>query len=148
MTIYQSDVAKGIKIVPQAFTKGAVVATTAKFTIPAGTTITSSDIIELAVLPAFHRIVDVKVIPTGSYSAATADIGIMSGEVGDKESARTSNDVIFADVALTGIVGTVAKADALVMATANQDRSIGVALSGSVVGAGQTLTLQLLLAAQ
>lgn len=143
--IYQSEFAVNQAEVPQAFTAGAVVAHTAEYVIPAGVTIATTDIIELSVLPADHRIVDAIVIPTGNFGTATADVGIMSGEVGSKDNTRTSDDVIFDDAALTGFV-RLAKSSGLILEPSDTDRSIGVKFSAAVTGAGQVLRIQFLMA--
>ncbi|HWL29596.1 MAG TPA: hypothetical protein VNQ97_11885 [Burkholderiaceae bacterium] len=144
MAIIQTEIAKGLKMVPQAFTSGAVITYQAELVIPTGTSVTTSDIVELAVLPAFHRAVDGLIIPSGNYDGATADIGLMSGAVGDPSTDRTSGAEIFDDVALTALA-RITKGDALVKASTDSDRSIGVKFSKTITGAGQKLILQLLL---
>ena len=142
MTILQSTLAKGQKQAPQAFGTGINVSYLADFTIPAGMTVATTDIIELGVLPAGHRVIDARVIPTGDFGASvTADVGIMSGDVGSTGT-RTSGAEIFDDVALTAMVG-LAKADSILLADADQHRSIGVKFSASITGAGQVIRLQL-----
>lgn len=146
MTILQSQHVTGQKAVPQAFTAGANVSYIADFVIPAGLTIATTDIVELAVLPADHHVVSAQVIPTGSFGTdVTADIGIMSGTVGDKVSVRTSGDELFGDVTLTALA-SLSKGDAIILAPSNQDRSIGVKFSASITGAGQIIRLQVSMA--
>lgn len=141
--IRQSKRVTGQLPIPQAFTAGAVVDYVAEFVIPAGMTVATADIVELAVLPADHRIVNARIIPSGNFGASvTADIGIMSGDVGDKNSVRTSGAELFDDVALTAMA-SLSKGDSIILATSDQDRSIGVKFSGAVTGAGQILRLQL-----
>lgn len=141
----QSEHVLGTVIVPQAFTSGAVVAYTATITIPAGVTIGTSDIIEFAVLPADHRIVDAAIVSVSGFTTETADIGIMTGDVGDAaDTTRTSDDKIFDGVALTGFARITA-GTAMGLATSDKDRSIGVKLSASTAGAGQTITVQFLM---
>lgn len=145
MTIRQSQRAIGQRPVPQAFTSGAVVAYLAEFIIPAGMTIGAGDIVELAVLPADHRIVDAQILPTGNFGAGvTADVGIMSGAVGSTDPARTVGNELFAAVA-TNAFGRLVKGDAIVLDHSNSDRSIGVKFSAAVTGAGQILRLQVLM---
>lgn len=143
-TILQSEYALRTKAVPQAFTSGAVVAFTATVTIPAGTTVATTDVIEFAVLPADHRIVDAAIVEVSGFTTETADIGIMSGEVGDDVTVRTSDDKIFDGVALTGFA-RLTSGNAMTIATDDTDRSIGLKFSAKVVGAGQKVSVQFLL---
>ena len=146
MAIRQSEIATGQKQVPQAYTAGALATYVATFTIPTGMTVATADILELAVLPADHRIVDAMIIPTGSYGASvTADVGIMSGEVGDTSASRTVGDEVFDAVALTAMA-RMTLGETPVLATSDKNRSIGVNFSAAITGAGQTLTLQLVIA--
>lgn len=142
MTILQSKLATGQETVPQSYESGEVVAYIADYTIATGATVATTDIIELAVLPGGARIVNAKVIPTGNFGAGvTADIGIMSGDVGSTDTGRTSGAEVFDDVALTAMA-EISKADALLLATTDKHRSIGVKFSGDVTGAGQVIRLQ------
>lgn len=146
MTILQSQHVTGQKAVPSAFEYGDNVSYIADFVIPAGLTIATTDILELAVLPAEFHIVSAQVMPTGAFgSGVTADIGIMSGDVGDKVSVRTSGAELFDDVVLTAMA-SLSKSDAIILAPSDQDRSIGVKFSAGVTGAGQILRLQVTLA--
>lgn len=45
--------------------------------------IAANDILELAILPPYARIVDAKLVTVGSLGAATVDVGLMSGVTGD-----------------------------------------------------------------
>lgn len=145
MAIRQSEIALGQKVAPQAYTAGASASYLARFKIPTGMTIATGDIIELAVLPADHRIVTAQIIPVGNFSTATADVGIMSGEVGDPNAARTSGNELFDDVALTGMA-SMTKADAILLEPSHLNRSIGVKFSAAVTGANQELILQVVYA--
>lgn len=145
MAFIQSEYALGQKTAPQAFSAGAVVAYTATVSIPTGETLGAGDTVELAALPANHRIVDATVIADGDFDGKTAAIGIMSGNFGADDATRTSGTELFAAAALTGFT-RLATGTAAMLPTSDKDRSIGVKLSGTVTGAGQTLTLLLLLA--
>ena len=144
MALVQSNIALGVVTVPQAFTSGAVVGYRASFTIPAGLTVADDDVLELAILPADHVILDATLIAEGNFDGATADIGIMTGEVGEEDDTRTSDDSIFDGAALTGFVRVTAN-EGLLIDPAETDRSIGVTFSDDVVGAGQVITLQILM---
>lgn len=145
MAIRQSAIATGQKQVPQAYTAGALACYLATFTIPVGMTVATNDIIELAVLPAEHRVVDAMLLTTGSFAAAKATVGIMSGEVGDATSVRTSSSELFNAVTPAELV-RLSTDDAIVLATNDDNRSIGVKFDAAITGAGQTVTLQLIIA--
>ena len=142
----QSDLVVGTRTVPQAFTAGAVVAYLVDITIPTGVTLGTSDIVELGVLPAFHRVVDAMVVAASGFTDEKADIGIMTGAVGDDgDATRTSGNELFDDVGLTALA-RMTKSAAIVLASTDKDRSIGMKFTASLTGAGQTVTLQFLLA--
>lgn len=109
--------------------------------------IAAGDILELGVLPSYAHITDAVIIPIGSLGAATVDVGIMSGSVGELTnadgSARTNGNQIFAGAAITGLV-RMTKTDALVLPQTEAERSIGVTFSAAVTaGAGKRFGLQL-----
>lgn len=144
MAIRQTELATGQQQAPQAYTSGAVACYVSTFTIPTGMTVATTDIIEIGVLPAYSRIVDATLIPKGNFGASvTADVGIMSGEVGDPTSTRTSGDEVFDGATLTGLV-RMTDVDAVLVAASDDHRSVGVKFSDAITGAGQTITLQLL----
>lgn len=97
------------------------------------------DILELGVLPPYATIIDAEIIPTGSLGAATVDIGVMTGEVGEllnaDGSARTSGNQLFAAAAITAALRRT-KTDMLVLAQTDYARSIGVTFAGAAVTAG------------
>ena len=143
MAIIQSEIAKGTIAVPQAFTSGAVVAHLATIELPLGVDAGASDIVELTVLPANHRVVDAIVMADG-FTTETVDIGLMTGEVGDTDPTRTSDDSIFDGAALTGFARLSANTGPL-LEPVDYDRSIGLKFSGAITGAGQSVTVQFLL---
>lgn len=140
MAIVQSQMAKGVEIAPQAFTKGAVVAYRASFTIPTGTNIGAGDILELAVLPADHEFVTASLIPEGDFATVTADVGIMTGQVGSLDPSRTVGQEVFAGAELTGLSSVDTTAPFLIEKS-DTDRSIGVKFSAALNGDNQTITL-------
>lgn len=145
MTTLQSQIAQGVKPVPQAFTAGAVVAYRAEYTIPSGTTVATTDVIEMAVLPADHTLIGVTIVGAGFTTGTTAKVGLMSGEVGDDESARTCGSEIAAAADVKDTESS-AKASALAaIAKSDTDRSIGLQLSASEAGPSKTVTLVILM---
>lgn len=113
--------------------------------------IAANDILELAILPPYARIVDAKLVTVGSLGAATVDVGLMSGVTGDLTnpdgSARTVGTELFAAAALTAEVTQLAKSAALLVDPTQKDRSIGVKFSAAVTaGAGKKIGLLLSIA--
>lgn len=111
----------------------------------------SGDILELAILPPYARIVDAKLITVGSLGAATVDVGLMSGLTGEPTnedgSSRTVGAELFAAAALTAEVTQLAKSAALLVEPTQKDRSIGVKFSAAVTaGAGKKIGLLLSIA--
>lgn len=90
----------------------------------------SDDVLELAYLPAFCRILDATLHAVGT-GAVEATVGIMSGEVGSTDASRTSGSELF-----DGLVPTTQRdatlADVLKVESADVNRSIGVTFSGNV----------------
>ena len=106
------------------------------------------DILELGVLPPYAAIVDAAIVPIGSLGAATVDIGVMSGEVGEllntDGSARTNGNQLFAGATITALT-RLTKTDMLVAAQSDKPRSIGVTFAGAAVTAGAGKRFGLLL---
>ncbi len=106
----------------------------------------AGDILELAALPAYSRFVDARIVPVGNLGAATVDVGLMSGEFGTLTNAdgtaRTSGNELFAGAALAAML-PLQKADSLLIASVDYDRSIGVKFSAAVAaGAGKQIGVQ------
>lgn len=90
----------------------------------------AADILELAYLPAYCRILSAEVLTVGT-STTTFDIGFMSGDVGSPDPGRTLTADLFDDVtpttqASTGLGGLAA------IAAAGVPRSIGVKPSADI----------------
>lgn len=110
------------------------------FDIPAGG-FAANDVLELGVLPPYATIVGAKLVPIGSLGAATVDVGLMSGELGDPSTSRTVGNELFAGAALTAIVEP-SKPDAYIIKAVEKARSIGVKFSAAVAaGEGKRLML-------
>lgn len=140
MAIVQSPFALGQKQAPVSREARGVVAE--RFTFTVEDDLASGDIIELAILPAYHFVVDAILI-TGDLGAdVTAGVGIMSGEVGSNDDTRTCGDEIFAgaDVAAAAVTRA-SDVTAFSIDPANADRSVGVELGGAVTATGQEVTL-------
>jgi len=108
------------------------------------------DVIELGVLPPYATITDASLITTGSLGAGTVTVGVMTGETGEllnaDNSARTvGNELFAAGTAITGGVLRISKADSLILAPSDKDRSIGIVLAGTAITAGAGKRIGLLL---
>ena len=136
----QSEWVLGRKQTPTSREAGNVVAQ--RFEVTAGA-LASSDIVELAVLPAHHTIVDAILDMDALDAGITADVGIMSGTVGDPDNARTCGSELFSAVdASSAVFSRVDARSAVTIAPKDSDRSIGVKVSGSVA-AGKKIALTL-----
>ena len=75
----------------------------------------------------------------GTLTGLTADVGVMTGEVGadlnPDGTARTSGVEFFDDADLTVRLASLSKADPLLLAPQEYERSIGVKVSGAVAAA-------------
>ena len=109
----------------------------------------ATDILELGVLPPYARITHATLIPEGTWTGITADIGMMTGETGadfmpDGTTARTSGVELWDDVDLTAKLSALSKPDAILLEATESNRSVGVKFSGAVAAAaGKKLTLLL-----
>lgn len=140
MSIVQSSWGALRKQAPVSGEAGGVVAERYTFTVPAGLTLAAGDIIELAILPAYHTVLDATLI-IDEAGTATFDVGIMSSIPGDTDQARTCGAQLFSGAA-DATTSRLALAGAFRLASTQGDRSIGVKVVGaSVVGAGQIIDL-------
>lgn len=100
----------------------------------------AGDILELAILPSGAKLVDATLITEGAWAALTAEVGLMTGEVGADTnadgSARTSDSSLFAAAALATTFARLAKPDVVLLARPeNTETSVGVKVSGAVAKA-------------
>lgn len=99
--------------------------------------VTTADILELAYLPPYCRVLGATVVMTG-ITTETLDVGFMNGEVGSTDPSRTSGDELYAAVAAaTETDATLAK----IAAAGKSDaaRSIGVVPSANIAAADTTV---------
>lgn len=101
--------------------------------------ITSAEIIELAGLPARHTIVDAT-LDTDELGAVTVSAGLISGEFGKKDDARTMGTELFNGAADASIV-RMSLQTGFRIAPSDLDRGIGLKFSGTVTPAGQKVAL-------
>lgn len=142
MSIVQSPWGGQRRQAPVSAEAGGVVCEKYRYTIPAGTNLAVNDIIELAVLPAYHTVVNAILI-TDALATTTIDVGIMSGTVGSPDQARTCGNELFA-AAANGSVVRNSKPEGFRIVPIEGDRSIGLkVLTAGVTGAGQFIELVL-----
>ncbi|MGX0136346.1 hypothetical protein [Cupriavidus metallidurans] len=150
MPILQSPWATGQRTIPVGDCSADQTAQLFEFALPvAGLAV--GDIIELAVLPANNSPVDCILIAekldNGGAPAIAFDVGLMSGDVGDKVSARTCGAELYA-AANVGQAGGIARptlASAFTIDPADKDRSIGVKITAAAQAqaAGKKVRLML-----
>jgi len=135
MAIFQSDVAKGKQATGYPAYAGHVVVQVVNVSVPA--TLATGDIVEVAVLPALTRLVDLVV--ASDDVGFQGHIGLMDGDVGSTDSSRDCGADYFANAALKDVkrLNTVA---AFRVGSADHDRSIGIKVNGGTAAAG-TITL-------
>lgn len=108
----------------------------------------AGDILDFGVLPPYARIAGASIFTEGTFTGLTADVGIMTGEPGkdfldDGVTARTSNDVIWTAIDLTGF-HALEKSSSLLVEAVDYERSVGVKVSAAVAAAaGKRLHMQL-----
>lgn len=139
----QSDWVLGHKQTPTSREAGGVVAQRFEATI--GADLDVGDIVELAVLPAYHTVVDAILDTEALGTDVNVDVGVMSGAVGDPDNTRTCGDELFsAEDASAAAVVRASESSAFTIAPAGADRSIGVKVSAAVT-AGKKIALTLLM---
>ncbi len=140
MPITQSDWGAAFKQAPVSREAGGVVVEKYKFVVTKDLAV--NDIIELAVLPAYHTVVDATLI-TDEVGTATFDVGVMSGTVASPDQARTCGNELFAGAADASVV-RMTKAAGFRIVPIEGDRSIGVKiLTAGITQAGQVIELLL-----
>ncbi|AFN39121.1 virion structural protein [Burkholderia phage BcepMigl] len=150
MTILQSLWATGQRMTPTADCYGDEVAQLFEFSLPA-TALAANDIIELAILPANHAPSDAILVAddldSGGAPAIVFDVGVMSGDVGDKVSARTCGNELFSasNVGQAGGTARATLASAFTIAPSDKDRSIGVKITTAAQAQVANAKLRLLL---
>ncbi|QRG06102.1 hypothetical protein EZH22_24430 [Xanthobacter dioxanivorans] len=142
MAVFNSKYATREYPVPYPDGSAEVIAVRFAYTVPA--TIALNDIIEIAVLPAYCRVVDMILdaddLDTGGSPAIVLDVGIMSGAVGDGGT-RTIGAEFFsgATTAQAGGVVRPTLKTAFRVAPTSDHRSIGVkiATAAATAAAGE-----------
>jgi hypothetical protein len=150
MALIQSGWATRQRNTVSADCAGEEVAQLFEIALPAAALV-ANDIIELGVLPAYNSISDAILVcddlDTGGSPALAFDVGIMSGEVGDKDSVRTCGAEIFAasNVGQAGGVARTTLASAFTIAATDKDRSVGVKITTAAATQAVGAKLRLML---
>lgn len=142
MALFQSHAAKGKQTPPTGYVAGAKMVAVFNHTFDADFT-AASDKLEIGTLPAGAQLLNATLV-SGALGALTADVGLMSGDAGAKDDARTVGNQIFNDQSVNATEGNATRAACLAVAPAATHRGIGVTLSGNVA-AGTTKTLTLVI---
>lgn len=150
MAIIQSGWATSQRNTATAGCAGVEVAQLFEIALPAAA-LAIGDIIELGILPAYNSVTDAILVSadldTGGSPAIAFDVGVMSGDVGDKVSVRTCGAEIFAasNVGQAGGVARTTLASAFTIEPADKDRSIGVKITAAAATQAAGAKLRLLL---
>lgn len=99
--------------------------------------VAAADILELAYLPPYCRVLGATIVAEGT-GATTLDVGFMSGEVGSDDPARTSGTELFDAVAPTTETD-VTLLDIAAAGKSEDARSIGVKPSALIAAAPTTV---------
>lgn len=147
MALISTQYASGVKPTFRPQTAGALHSQLFIVPIPAGG-FAKDDILELAQLPPYARIVDAQLVFVGApVAGATADVGLLTGEPGEPTnedgSVRTIGNELFSGGALDGIQ-RLGNTNALLIKKSDRARSIGVKFNAAVpFVAGKQIGLQL-----
>ncbi|MED5545696.1 MAG: hypothetical protein VYD90_10640 [Pseudomonadota bacterium] len=133
MTIVHSRAANGTVNTPRPQTAGAVHA--AKFSIAIASALAAGTILELGVLPAFAQVVDYKLVPEGDFGEVTCSGGLMTGELGSDDEARTVGTELFEAGTALDAAASPDLPSAFAIKSIEGDRGIGLEFSGEVAGA-------------
>ena len=143
MAIKQSPWALFKQTAARPITSGAV--TRQEFFYDASAGLLAADIVDLGVLPANAKIHDAFIYGDVSIGTTNATVGIMSGELGSTDGARTLGTEIFNAAAITNAHTALVRMTnpaAQHLAAGATDRSIGLQVSADVAaGAGKIIRL-------
>lgn len=104
--------------------------------------VVAGNMFDVGVIPAYHTVVDMILIPddldTNGTPTITLDVGLLSGDVGDASSNRTIGAEFFSasNSARTGVPERMSLATGFKVKPVEKDRSIGVKINGAAATAG------------
>lgn len=126
----------------QAFAAGVTITQVFEFDFATQAFVAAADRIEMGMLPAGAQLVGATLIGTAGLGAITAGVGLMSGEFGSNDNARTVGTQLFAATSVNGTENNATRAACLAVAPSENHRSLGLTLSGNVAaGANRRVTL-------
>jgi len=136
MTIFQSDHGKLFKTIDTPYKAGDLHVAEFDFVLSADFT-ALTDILEIGTLPAHCKLAGATLVPAGTLTDVTADIGIMTGAAGDAADATRAltTALIFNDVVCDEGEQAATVAAVRAIAPSDKHRGIGVKLSADVTGA-------------
>lgn len=142
MAIKQSEMAKRRETPPSGYVHGARMVAISSYVFSELFT-AASDKLELGILPADTQPVAARLIGE-NLGAVNAVLGIMTGEPGDPDNARTVGNELFAATSVETNPADATTLACLKIAPSDKHRSIGVTLSGNITAAAnKKLTLVL-----
>ena len=133
MAVFQSAAAKGVESIRDGSDSGDAQAQRCTYSLT--TALAVGDIIELACIPANHRVVDMifdsDALDSNASKTISWDIGIMSGDWGDQSQSRTCGAEFFSGstISRTGLTERPSLKTAFRDTQTAKDRSIGVKLT-------------------
>lgn len=141
MTVLQSYAGRGLETPPTSRESGERMAGLFSFTFDKLAYNTATDQIELGVLPADAQIIGAHVIGE-NLGAITANVGIMTGTLGDPTVVRTVGTELFAAQSVNNAEAAATKLACLAIARSPNHRALGATLSGNVaIAANKKITL-------
>lgn len=139
MAIKQSDWATGRRVTATSGEAGEVMCERFSYIITSN--LGSGDIIEMGPLPAFAHPVDATLV-SDELGTVTLDVGIMSGDFGSTDQARTCGAELFS-AAADGSAVRASLPGAFRLNSMDKDRGIGVKVSAAITAASQRVDLLL-----
>ena len=124
MALFQNDIAKGFIQIAQPRDANALNA--ARFSYAFIAAAAAADIIEIGVLPMFCRVRSMMIVPEGFGAAVNFDVGIMSGDPGANDAARTMGAEFFSAQAVNTTTVPMALASGFNLAPVAYARGIGI----------------------
>ena len=112
-----------------------------RFTYIITSNLASGDIIEMGPLPAFAHPVDATLV-SDELGTVTLDVGIMSGDFGSTDQARTCGAELFSAAADASVV-RMSLPGGFRLTPVDKDRGIGVKVSDAITAANQRIDLLL-----
>lgn len=141
MTTFQHPMGNRKQQPPRATSAGTVMVARARYVFNPVGIVAAADRIEMMVLPAFNRVCDL-ILVGATGIVCTANVGFMSGDVGDPSDLRTVGSQFFSAADVNAAVTRASLATAFTQAATDADRSIGMTFSANIgANAGRSVEL-------